>query len=121
MPRIEVLAAQPGQQPILANLLELYAHDFSEFHPLDLQEDGRYGYPCLALYWSEPHRRPFLVRVDGKWAGFALVQKGSEVSGSDAVWDMTEFFVVRGCRRHGIGTQVAHEVWKQLPARGKFA
>jgi hypothetical protein len=26
------IQAAPEQEPILANLLELYAHDFSEFH-----------------------------------------------------------------------------------------
>jgi len=28
---------------------------------------------------------------------------------------MAEFFVIRGCRRRGIGTQAAHEVWRQFP------
>ena len=46
---IEVIPAGPEQEPILANLLELYAHDFSEFHNLDLGPDGRFGYPSLPL------------------------------------------------------------------------
>ena len=112
---IEVLPAAPEQAPILANLIELYAHDFSEFHDLDLGADGRFGYSSLPLYWSEPDRHPFLVRVDGKLAGFALVKRGSEVSGNEAVWDMAEFFVTRGYRRRGIGTQIAHEVWRRFP------
>jgi len=112
---IEILSASPEQAPILANLFELYAHDFSEFHDVDLGADGRFGYTCLPLYWSEPDRRPFLVRVDGNLAGFALVKGGSEVSGNAAVWDMAEFFVIRGYRRRGIGTQIAHEVWRRLP------
>jgi len=113
-----VIPAAPEHAPILANLLELYAHDFSEFHNLDIGEDGRFGYPSLPLYWSDPDRHPFLLRIEGKWAGLVLVKKGSEVSGSfgkDAVWDMAEFFVVRGCRRRGIGTQAAHEVWRRFP------
>jgi len=32
-----------------------------------------------------------------------------------AVWDMAEFFILRGCRRRGIGTEVAHQVWKRFP------
>lgn len=47
--------------------------------------------------------------MDGKLAGLALVQKG------EGCWDMAEFFILRGCRRHGIGTRVAHEVWKRFP------
>ncbi len=110
-----MIPAVPGQAPILANLLELYAHDFSEFHNLDLGEDGRFGYRSLPLYWSEPGRHPFLVRMDGKLAGLVLVKRGSEVSGNAEVWDMAEFFIVRGCRRRGIGTRVAHEVWSRFP------
>ena len=41
------------QELVLANLLELYAHDFSEFHDLELGMDGRFGYSHLPLYWSE--------------------------------------------------------------------
>ena len=114
-PHIEVIPASPEQEPILANLLEFYAHDFSEFHDLSIGEDGRFGYPRLPLYWKEPGRHPFLVRMDGRLAGLVLVQKGPEVPGHDVVWDMAEFFVVRGCRRRGIGTQVAHEVWRRFP------
>jgi predicted acetyltransferase len=46
-----------------------------------------------------------------------LVKRGSEASGDSAVWDMAEFFILRGYRKHGIGTQVAHQVWKQFPGR----
>lgn len=112
---IELVPAAPDQQPILANMLELYAHDFSEFHELELGVDGRFGYPYLPLYWSDRNWRPFLVRVGGKLAGLVLVKRGSELSGDETVWDMAEFFVVRRYRRRGIGTYVAHEVWRQVP------
>ncbi len=107
---LEIISAVPEQEPVLANLLELYAHDFSEFHDLEIGEDGRFGYPSLRVYWSEPDRHPFVVRLDGKLAGLVLVKKAN-----DAVWDMAEFFILRGFRRSGIGTQVAHEVWRRFP------
>lgn len=108
---IEVIPALPDQQPVLANLLELYAHDFSEFHPIELGEDGRFGYPSLLLYWTDPDRHPFLVRIDGRLAGLALV------SGRGSSWDMAEFFVIRRYRRRGAGTEIAHQVWRQFPGR----
>jgi predicted acetyltransferase len=107
---LEIISAAPEQEPVLANLLELYAHDFSEFHSLEMGEDGRFGYPSLRVYWSEPDRHAFVIRLDGKLAGFVLVKKAN-----DAVWDMAEFFILRGCRRRGIGTHVAHEVWRRFP------
>jgi predicted acetyltransferase len=106
---LEVIPVSREQAPVLSNLLELYVHDFSEFLDLEIGEDGRFGYPSLHLYWTEPDRHPFFIKLDGKYAGLVLVKK---VSG---VWDMAEFFILRGCRRRGIGTNVAHEIWKRFP------
>ncbi|MEA2262621.1 MAG: hypothetical protein QOJ51_5446, partial [Acidobacteriaceae bacterium] len=94
---LEVIPATAEQQPTLANLLELYAHDFSEFHPLEIGASGKFGYPSLPLYWSEPGRYPLLIRMGGNLAGFVLVKRGSEVSGNLTVWDM------------------ADEVWRRFP------
>lgn len=49
--------------------------------------------------------------------GLVLVKRGSDVSGDEAVWDMAEFFVLRGYRRRGIGTRIAHEVWRRFPGQ----
>jgi predicted acetyltransferase len=112
----EVIPAAADQAPILANLLELYAHDFSDFLDLRLGADGKFnGFPSLPLYWTDPGRYPFLVKADGHLAGLVLVKRGSEFSGRAEAWDMAEFFVVRAYRRRGIGTQIAREVWKRFP------
>jgi predicted acetyltransferase len=116
-PALEVSPAAPEEAPVLANLLELYAHDFSAIADLHLGRDGRYGYSRLAQYWTDPTRFPFLVRVDGRPAGFALIAKGSEISGDPEVWDVSEFFVVRRHRRRGVGAAVAHEIWRRFPGR----
>jgi len=107
---LEVVPATADQLPILANLLELYAHDFSEFRTLAIGDNGRFGYNPLPLYWLDPQRHPFLIRADGQWAGFALVQKNT-----GELWDMTEFFILRGCRRNGIGMRAAYEIWRRFP------
>jgi predicted acetyltransferase len=109
---VQLIPATAGQAPILANLLELYAHDFSEFYGVEVGEDGRFGYKSLPLYWSEPDRHPFLVRVNGKLAGLVLVKRATP-----DCWDMAEFFVLRGYRRNGNGTVVAQEVWRRFPGR----
>ena len=112
--QIEVLPAATEHEPVLANLLELYAHDFSEFSDLKIGVDGRFGYEPLPLYWRESNRFPFLVRANGDLAGFVLVQQGSQVSGAGEIWDVAEFFVLRGYRRHGVGLRVAHDVWSMF-------
>jgi predicted acetyltransferase len=113
--RPEVLPALVEEMAVIANLLELYAHDFSEFHAVELGQDGRYGYPDLPLYWREPGRHPFLIRVNGKLAGFALIREVPQASKEDAVWDMAEFFVLRAYRRRGVGMKAAQAIWRQFP------
>jgi len=107
--------AAPSDAALLANLLELYIHDLSEVFPVRLGPDGRYGYPHLGRYWSEPeHRFPFLIRSDGAIAGFALVSYGA--SGTDPVeWDVAEFFVLRRYRRAGVGRRAALLLWNRFP------
>lgn len=112
---IEVIPAAAEQEPILANLLELYIHDFSELLELKPGADGRFGYQQLSLYWKEAGRYPFLIRVDSHWAGFAFVRRGSQISDDENVWDMAEFFILRGSRRLGVGRRAAYEVWQRFP------
>jgi predicted acetyltransferase len=119
---VSVVPAARDQEPILANLLELYIYDFSEYLPVELGPDGRFGYKNLCEYWSEPDHHPFLITVDEKLAGFALVKKARTFSsddqaGSDTVWDMAEFFIVRANRRRGVGLIAAHQIWCQFPGR----
>lgn len=94
--------------------MELYLHDFSEILGLTPGNDGRFGYP-LAPYWSDAGRSPFLIRADGQPAGFVLVSLGSQVTGDPNVFDVAEFFVVRGVRRHGVGLATALRVFASFP------
>jgi predicted acetyltransferase len=114
---VEIIPAPAEQEPVLANLLELYAHDFSEFVELEIGPDGRFGYQPLSLYWKGAGRYPFLIKAGGNLAGFALVQEGSRISGADPVRDMAEFFIIRGCRRLGIGQKAAHAIWRRFPEK----
>jgi predicted acetyltransferase len=105
---IQVLEARLADKPVVRRLLELYLHDFSEFTDADVDGRGRFGYPYLDLYWTEPERRPFLLRVAGHWAGFALVRAGTP-------HDMAEFFVLRKYRRTGVGGVAARDLFLRFP------
>ncbi len=113
---VELVPALESDQPRLENLLELYVHDFSELLGLTPGEDGRFSYPKLPTYFREEGRAPFLLRADGRLSGFALASRGSLVSGDPDVWDVSEFFVVRGVRRRGVGLAAAEALFRARAA-----
>ena len=108
MRTVEVQAALVDDKSVVRRLLELYAHDFSELTGADVDEGGAYGYDRLDAYWTEPERHPFLIRVDDRIAGFALVRSGLP-------HDMAEFFVMRKYRRSGVGGEAARAVFAMFP------
>lgn len=105
------------QSSVLDNLVELYAHDFSEHVPLDLKPDGRFGVSLGDGWWTRDDHFPFFVRWDGKLSGFALVRRGSRITNAADVMDVAEFFVVRGARGRRVGTQAAHALFEAFPGQ----
>ena len=118
--KIEVAVAAHRDRPALERLFQLYLHDFTEFDPRDVGDDGLYDQPGLAGYWSEPGRVPLLIRVDGRLAGFALVSPHSP-SGRGADRSIAEFFVTRMHRRSGVGRAAATMVFDRLPGTWEVA
>lgn len=101
----------------MERLFQLYLHDFSQFVDLEIDDRGRYEYPSLAVYWQEPDRYPYFIEMEGKLAGFVLIKKEAENGEDRQVFDVAEFFVLRGYRRQGVGTQSAHRIWDRFPGR----
>jgi len=119
MPDLDITVAGADERGVIANLLQLYAHDFSDFWTGlpdgELQGDGRFeDYWALDLYWREPDRTPLLFRIDGHPVGFALLNRFAH-SGLPLDWSMAEFFIVRKPRRGGVGTQAARAVFSLYP------
>ena len=117
---VQVAEASPGERTALANLMQFYIHDFSEFwsgraDDGDLEDDGRFAeYEHLDAYWREAGRVPVLIRVDCRLAGFALLNDISH-SGRPVDRNMAEFFVARKHRRSGVGTQAARTLFSRYP------
>jgi predicted acetyltransferase len=106
--------ALPSDCALLDNLAQYYAYDFSEVLAMHVGADGRFADVDLTSYWVDAWRHPFLIRVDGNIAGFALISERSKISGEAGTCDMAEFFVLRRFRRQGVGRAAA------FAAFGKF-
>ena len=102
-----------ADRTVLRRLLELYEHDFSEFDGRDVDAHGEYGYRYLSQYFTDPSRHAYLFKVEGAWAGFALIDTGPPV-------DIAEFFVMRKYRRRGLGTLAAHRLFERYPGKWRI-
>jgi predicted acetyltransferase len=114
MSDLELREATPGERPLLAALAELYQYDFTEFTGEDVDSDGRYGAQWLHDYWSDPARTPFVARVGGAPAGFALVSRRRSLEGARDLMDVNEFFVMRKYRRGNVGERMARELFDRF-------
>jgi predicted acetyltransferase len=114
---VQITAAKPDDQARVGALFELYAYDFSEILGLDVGDDGRFRAPPLDAYWTDPRRHAFLIRVDERLGGFALVQERSRLTGEEGVRDVAEFFVMRRYRHHGIGERAARWLFDRFRGR----
>ncbi|MEO1404346.1 MAG: GNAT family N-acetyltransferase [Cyanobacteria bacterium J06635_1] len=110
---LEIYKALRQDKLMLRHLLELHQHDLSPFSNADLNEQGEFGYPYLDHYWVEPGRYPYLAKLSGKLAGFALVNTHHYLPESD--YSMAEFFVMRRYRRQGLGRAMAMHIFEQHP------
>ncbi|MGH2450179.1 MAG: GNAT family N-acetyltransferase [Candidatus Limnocylindria bacterium] len=114
-----VRRAARSEKPVIRRLLELYQYDLSRIDGRELDHRARYGYHYLEHYWRERGRFPYLIQVDGHWAGMALVNKHSPIGGAD--WSMAEFFVLPPYRRRRIGERVARWLFDQHPGKWHVA
>ena len=96
---------QIEDREILANLLEKYDYEFSQYDGRDVNKLGLYGYKYLDYYWVEENRWAYFIEVDGKLAGFVMINNYSEAEDIETDYSVAEFFVMYKYRRKGIGKQ----------------
>jgi predicted acetyltransferase len=133
MAEVEVMVAEPHERGTLANLMQLYVHDFSEHWAgqgdggladnaafAELGDDGRFSDYPLEPYWLDEGHVPLLLRVGGRLAGFALLDRRSHGVG-EVDRNVAEFFVARFHRRGGVGTAAARAIFSRYPGRWEAA
>ena len=103
------------QKPLLTRLLELYFYEFTTYDNADISEYGYYGYSHIDDYWNEEGRFPYLIRVDGKIAGFALVCPHCDYLREEGARAVGEFFVMLKYRRAGVGRYAAAQLFDRHP------
>jgi predicted acetyltransferase len=127
MSTVSVSPASAAERPLVENLFQFYAYDFSEFaRPefvhFDFNAEARFdAYPDMDSYWRDDGHWPLLIRDGGRVAGFALVNTHSHVSGGSVERNMAEFFVARRFRRHGVASEAVRQILSLHPGSWEIA
>jgi predicted acetyltransferase len=120
MPRVSLRPLRRGDAAIVRHLLPLYIYDLVGAR-WGVEADGTYGSPRWhRQFWRRDGRHHFIVRIDGRPAGFALVRELPAAAGVPA-YQMSEFFVLRKYRRHGVGTQIARALFARFSGRWELS
>ena len=93
------------EREILANLLEKYEYEFSQYNGNDVNKLGLYGYYDLDSFWREEGKHAYFIDVDGKLAGFVMVYNYPETGDPVSDHVIYEFFVMFKYRGAGVGKQ----------------
>jgi predicted acetyltransferase len=95
--------------------MQLYYYDLSEVSGADVDEHGRFDTVCLDTYWTHTDYHPFLIQVDRRLCGFALVNRQSRLHNPFHGHSITDFFVARRYRRQGVGRTAAMLLFERFP------
>jgi predicted acetyltransferase len=107
---IELVAIDVNEKEILRNLLEKYDYEFSQYDQRDVNDLGLYGYDYLDNYWTEEGRHAFFIKVDGKLAGFVMINTFREIE-EITNYSIAEFFVMYKYRGCGVGRYAAFQIF----------
>lgn len=102
-----------SQKETLRNLFELYTYEFSEYMNVDVDDHGRYPSGFIDQYFTDEGFDVYLVLINGRIAGFAVVKAGAHHT-----YSIHQFFIMRKYRKTGAGRHVATKLFDQY--RGKW-
>lgn len=113
---MELVPVKASKKEILRNLLEKYDYEFSQYDQKDVNDLGLYGYDYLDHYWTEEGRHAFFIRVDGRLAGFVMINTFPEVE-EPTDYTLAEFFVMYKYRGRGVGRSAAFQAFDRFPGK----
>ena len=102
--------------PTIQNMARFYVYEMSRECGLNdkdwaIPPDGLYESFDFKKYFTEPHRKAYLIHVGDEIAGFVLLYHTDE--SKEQLWHIGEFFIIARFQRNGVGQKIAHDVWKK--------
>ena len=116
--KFELVEVLEKDKMVIYNLMQLYTYELSfyedETTDFTLLDNGLYVMSkYIEMYGKSEKRHPYILKCDGKLAGFVLQRFNEENMN-----EIAEFFVVNKYRKSGAGTFMANEMFKMY--KGKW-
>ena len=111
--QVDVTNATRADVELIAALLDTYLRELSSHSEVPVGATDAASYPYLDAYWAEPGRHAFLIRVQGRVVGFALIR--TPTSTGSGAYELAEFYIRPESRRLGIGRSAAQRIWQLFP------
>ncbi len=111
-PALEIEAVEEGDVDALHRMIDFYCYDYAEFDGADLLPSGSYEYIDARKYYERNNTYPYVFKMNGEYAGFALIQRVTDETGT--FWYLEDYFIMRKFRRYGIGKQAAVRIFDRL-------
>lgn len=115
MSSVELHAAHRDELETIENLMQFYTYDFSECLPLELGDHGLFSLQSMTDYWRDPATRAYLIRVDGKLAGFVTLDNHTHLPGAEH--NIGYLFVTRRFRGQGVAKFVVSTLLSRFPGQ----
>lgn len=113
---VELAPVGAIDRPVLDRLMQLYRYDMAGFRGYELDDDGTIPYRYLDNYFAGEGREACFIRHGSRLAGFTMTSPLDRGERS-----VSEFFVVRHHRRHGVGLRAAVAMFGRHPGRWVLA
>lgn len=112
MMNVELKRVTINEKDTLANLLEKYNYEFSQYDKRKFNDKGLFGYKYIDNYFTEDGRFAYFIIANNELAGFALINKYHECE-RPIDWSVAEFFVSYNYRRQGVATRAVELIFNK--------
>lgn len=112
---IKLIKIEAKDKSILQNLFQLYMHDITASLPMDVNEHGLYEYNYIDYYFIEENRYAYLIYIENKIAGFALIDDEFMVLNEQTdkpCYDFSEMFILNAYKRKGYGETIVKQIFE---------
>lgn len=119
--KLEITLAQNSvDKEIIRNLNEKYFYECSFYENMTVDDLGNFGYDYLDSYFTDDNRWAYILRVDSRLAGFAMINKHFD-DRQDLDFAMAEFFILKYYQGKGIGKRFAHYLFSRHQGKWQVA